>query len=375
MPWSSPSGPERGIEVSPCRRDTGFSLIEVLVSLLIVLIVAGAALAVAAAHVGFARSEPMAIDLQQRARIGVDLLYRDLYMAGAGMAYGPQPGPLRNVFAPIVPRRMGLQGADAPTMARADVITLMFVPATRTQSALRQPLAGGGSDLFVEYAPQCPVNDLLCALAAGVSVVVFDSAGHFDFFTVTSTAGDVGHVRQWQAGHSSYAYAAGAAVAGAESHTYYFDAKNRQLRHFDGYLTDMPVVDEVVGVTFEYEGDPLPPTAPKPPLGTANCLYDAAGMPVPGLMSLTAHSGSLAELPLSILSDGPWCGDGDNSFDADLLRIRRVSVTLRLQVGNDMMRSHGTDFAVTGKGPSAAQLVPDYAVRFDVAPRNMGWDR
>jgi len=134
-------------------------------------------------------------------------------------------------------------------------------------------------------------------------------------------------------------------------------------------------VDEVVGVAFDYEGDPLPPQAPKPPLGTANCLYDASGMPAPGLMTLPAHSGSLATLPLSILSDGPWCGDGDDIFDADLLRIRRVSVAVRLQVGNEMMRGRGTDFAITGKGATAAQLVPDYAVRFDVSPRNMGWGR
>jgi hypothetical protein len=291
------------------------------------------------------------------------------------MAYGPHPGPLRNAFAPIVPRRMGLQGADAPTLARADAITLMFVPTTRAQTTLRQPLGGGGSDLSVDYAPQCPANDLLCALAAGVSVVVFDEAAHFDFFTVTSAAVDVAHVRQWQAGHASYAYGAGAAVAEAEFHSYYFDAKNRQLRHFDGYLTDIPVVDEVVGVSFEYEGDPLPPEAPKPPLGTANCLYDAAGIRLPGLVNLPAHGASLASLPLSILSDGPWCGDGDISFDVDLLRIRRVNVTLRLQVGNDMMRGLGTDFAIAGKGTNAGQLVPDYAVRFDVAPRNMGWDR
>ena len=92
-------------------------------------------------------------------------------------------------------------------------------------------------------------------------------------------------------------------------------------------------------------------------------------------MNLPAQNGSLAVLPLSILSDGPWCGDGDNTFDADLLRIRRVGVTLRLQVGNDMMRARGTDFAIAGRGISAAQLVPDYAVRFVVAPRNMGWDR
>jgi hypothetical protein len=31
-----------------------------------------------------------------------------------------------------------------------------------------------------------------------------------------------------------------------------------------------------------------------------------------------------------MFQDGPWCGSGDNEFDADLLRIRKVRVTLRM---------------------------------------------
>ena len=114
--------------------DAGWTLVELLVSLLIGLVVTSAALAVAAAHMGMARTQPMAIDLQQRARGGADLLYRHLQLAGAGPSYGPLPGPLRNSFAPFVPRRMGLQGADAPTVARTDAITVMFVAATPAQS-------------------------------------------------------------------------------------------------------------------------------------------------------------------------------------------------------------------------------------------------
>ena len=92
-------------------------------------------------------------------------------------------------------------------------------------------------------------------------------------------------------------------------------------------------------------------------------------MPAPALLA------GVAALPLSILSDGPWCGDGDNTFDADLLRIRQVRVTLRLQVGNDMMRGRSADFSFAGKSLQNRQLVPDFVVRFDVAPRNMGWNR
>ena len=37
-----------------------------------------------------------------------------------------------------------------------------------------------------------------------------------------------------------------------------------------------------------------------------------------GLLTLTADEGSLAILKPDQLNDGPWCGGGDNEFDADL---------------------------------------------------------
>ena len=40
-----------------------------------------------------------------------------------------------------------------------------------------------------------------------------------------------------------------------------------------------------------------------------------------------------------------------------------------------MLRGRGADFALAGKSLNAAQRIADVVVRFDVAPRNMGWDR
>ena len=82
---------------------------------------------------------------------------------------------------------------------------------------------------------------------------------------------------------ASNAYSTDASIVEAELHTYYFDASLRQLRHYDGDRTDVPVVDNVVQLEFEYFGEPSPPTAPKPALGTANCLYDAGGTPAASL--------------------------------------------------------------------------------------------
>jgi hypothetical protein len=164
-------------------------------------------------------------------------------------------------------------------------------------------------------------------------------------------------------------------VTQADSHTYYYDAVNRQLRHYDGDASDNPVIDNVVGVLFEYFGDPNPPMAPKPPMGVANCLYDDSQNLVAGMATLPTQGASLAPLPLNILNDGPWCGAGSNRFDADLLRVRKVRITLRVQAGNDMLRGTGADYAVAGKSRSAPKMLQDYGVRFEITPRNMNLGR
>jgi len=59
-------------------------------------------------------------------------------------------------------------------------------------------------------------------------------------------------------------------------------------------------------------------------------------------------------------------------FDADLLRIRAVTVDLRVQSAVEELR--GADprfFTRPGPAPGERGLVPDYAVSFTVAPRNM----
>jgi hypothetical protein len=131
----------------------------------------------------------------------------------------------------------------------------------------------------------------------------------------------------------------------------------------------------VVDLRFDYFGDPNPPTLPRPLAGEANCLYDAAGnyvnMPV-----LTANEGSLAALTSAMLTDGPWCGGGTNRFDADLLRVRKVRVMLRVQVAQASMRGSNTLlFRNPGRATGGEQMIPDYIVAFDVSPRNLNLTR
>ena len=106
------------------------------------------------------------------------------------------------------------------------------------------------------------------------------------------------------------------------SHTYYLKADAVSgafdLMQYDGRQTDLPVVDHVASLAFEYFGDAV-------------------------------------TLDPAILTDGPWRRDtsGRRSFDADLLRIRAVGVTLRV------------------RSALGARLVPDMEIRFHVALRSL----
>ena len=62
-------------------------------------------------------------------------------------------------------------------------------------------------------------------------------------------------------------------------------------------------------------------------------------------------------LDVARLSDGPWCGTAPFRFDADLFRVRRARVRLRLEPDSMVVR---------GRHP--ARDVRDVEVVIDVAP-------
>ena len=350
------------------RSQDGFSLVESLVATALMLTVSGAALALMLPGMAGSPVQAEAADMQQRLRVATDVLHRDLRMAGAGFSADTTAGPLIRFFAPIVPRRVGRQTPDVHTAVRNDVIAIMYGSESLWQTTAAMPLASGPSSLRVDARPACPAGRPVCGYTSGLDLLVFDRSGIFDRFTVTSIAGDDAFLRAHRTDATS-SYGAGAFVMPAETHVYWFDQQAHQLRHYDGDLTDVPVVDHVVGVRFEYFGEPNPPSQPRPPAGVANCLYDAAGVrrPMPTLM---AEGGSLAALPAAMLADGPWCGEGFNRFDADLLRIRKVRVMLRVQASSPSFRATGPAYAIPGTATSALRTLPDLAMTFDVTPRN-----
>jgi hypothetical protein len=171
-----------------------------------------------------------------------------------------------------------------------------------------------------------------------------------------------------------------------------------QLMHADGSAgADVPVVDHVVGLAFDYHGEPRPPglTAgvasygpSPPPRGVQTTGYPAgescsfqidpaSGGQVPRLPALAAGA-ALVPLTPAQFADGPWCPDATNAsrWDADLLRIRTIGVTVRVQAALAALRGPaGALFANAGSSRAASRWAPDQEIRFQVSPRNMNLGR
>jgi hypothetical protein len=351
-------------------------LIEFLVAAAITLALAAGLFSLVQPAHGMTAVQPEIGDMQQRIRIATAALSGSILMAGAGVDRGSASGSLGRYFAPVLPYRAGRFGSDPPSGVRyrSDAITTLHVPKTAAQSRLRDQAATAATTLTVDSWPGCPVGDPACGFAAGMTVLVFDETSAWDAFEVTGVEGATLQVEHLGPG-SSHVYEPGAAISEVIWHTYYLDVGSDQLRHYDGDETDVPVVDNVVGLRLIYFGAAEPPTRPTPPAGVENCVVDSSG--ASKLPVLPSAGASLAELSSGILSDGgagavAWCGTSGHLFDPDLLRVRKVRITVRVQAGTETLR--GAD-ALLFRNPGPARrhdrLLPDIEATIDITPRNL----
>jgi hypothetical protein len=380
--------------------------------------------------------QPEVADLQQRLRAGVSQLKHDLLNAGAGSYSGLNDATnyqtarsLANYFAPILPYvQSSGSNDDGPGRFFEDRITIIYVPSTAAQTSLKSDMASPDSWIQVNQESGCPfkpgttdVADPLCGFHASATggddathAVIYDGTGAFDEFVVTAVDESASNFdfQHLQQGTFSHAYKVPSRISEVTSRAYFLKADSNQLMQDDGLGTTIPVLDNVVQLRFEYYGDPLPPVflassttlsttyGPAPPgLDVAaavdgwppgeNCVWTIRGdgrdrTYVSRLSAMGDGSGALVPLTAANLTDGPWCPDAANSnrYDADLLRIRKVRVSIRMQTGNRALRSSGSFttgpdalFANAGTARSLSNSVPDQAIRFDVSPRNLNLGR
>lgn len=364
------------------RSQGGYTIVELLISTAIMLTVTGAIFSLMNPAQGSGQTQPEVADMQQRMRVGQETLFKELMMAGAGPYQGTSTGSLLNFFAPVLPRRTGRVSPDPTDGAasfRSDAITLAYIPNTYSQTRLSDRMPSVAAELKVDQQSNCPQGRQLCGFEVGMNVIIFDTTGFFDTFDVTHVQDAAGHL-QHRGQNLNHEYDTGSQVTQIVSNTFYLDRATDKLMRYDGGdavgNSQVALVDNVVDLAFEYFGDPRPPLLPKPPPGIANCLYDAAGNYVAGMPTLVPEDGSLAALTPAMLTDGPYCGSGSNRFDADLLRVRKVRVRLRVQAATQALRGpDATLFMRPGTARGGERHVPDYRVAFEVSPRNLNLAR
>lgn len=304
-------------------RESGFSVIELLVASAILLTISGAMFGLLQDGLAGTPVIEESTDLHQRTRVAVDAITSELRIAAAGTA----SGPLSRYFAGIDPRR----AADPPGSAFPHVITLRYVPSRGASGRLAQPLAAGIPVAIVDGAG-CPAKTTACGFAAGTMAVIFDTSGRADFVSIDATGPGALTISD-PFGPRGSAYPAGAEIAEAMQVTYAFDAAARQLRRGEGTVSFV-LVDNVSSLEFEY--------------------FDRG----------------MTRIPLEQFADGPFAGAGATMFDVDLLRVASVRATLRLETGVDRMRGKDSRLFARPGTATGRRTIPDLVARVDVALRN-----
>lgn len=405
------------------RSEGGFSIIEMLIATVIMMAVTAATFNLMNPAHGMFAAQPEVSDMQQRLRIAIETLKKDLLMAGAGTYSGNNKlGSLGQYVATILPDREGNQSPDPPgtfkctttycgSLGASDTITIMYVPPTSAQTTISDPMPANSSELKVNAQDGCPANDNLCGFKEGMQVMIFDDTGTSDIFTITEVQDAALHL-QHKGTDLSKAYAQNTYITQIAAATYWLKtdtvAETYQLMRYDGYQTDVPIAENVVGLAFEYFLDPAPPTllksvtdpvgpwtnyGPKPPAVGVNVASDTWGAGENCLFMVSGSSqvartematalgplnGPLVKATSTQLTNGPWCPDAStaNRFDADLLRVKKVRVTLRVQVANKSLRGPtGPFFMRGGTSSGGARYIPDQEISFEVTPRNLNFGR
>jgi type II secretory pathway pseudopilin PulG len=358
---------------------SGFTVAELLIAGTLVLLLMTGLAAVVGPSYATSRAQAAATDVRLRLRAASEALSADLRAAGSGPVNGVFGRALGAVTPTVFPYCLGSRGDPAGTV-RADALALISVAGAAAE--LADPFVPGSGVARMSATSGCPAGDPSCGVSAGVPVLLIDLSGQADLFTVTAVTG------QWlslapRGATSGRPFPAGSPLIPVTVACYHLQpgvaADGLQLMAGDGDTWDLPLVDHLLGLTIELLGDPRPPrlgslgTSPRaatygpvPPLDGAddprddwpageNCTFLAVGGVQQSRMPTLSSSGAAGLVPLAAasLTDGPWCPDASapNRYDADLLRVRAVRVTIRAEA------------------PAAGVRAADQLVVFNVVPR------
>ena len=183
-------------------------------------------------------------------------------------------------------------------------------------------------------------------------MLVFDDRPAWDVFRVRSTG--EGTLVLEQVGPTATAFAAGAVIAPIDVRHYYLDEEQRQLRQYDGWRGNFPMLDGLAALQFRFFGGPAATESP--------CAPETPDAP----------RGPLQAIGLDRFTDGPWCGPAGSPFDADLLRVRAIGFDVRVESSASDRPGSNRRLLAPGPGGGGGAVAPDYRVAVVVTPPNLG---
>jgi hypothetical protein len=362
----------------------GFTLVELLIASTLTVLVLASALTMAAAARRALDVEPAALDTVRRMREGVAALSGVLAGAGAGPGIG-DPSLALGSSVPLVRPLTSLTGAAGP------VFTALWVLRGTAGGAGRvaQPQPGPGGSLTLDRAGSgCARTPVVCGFDVEDVAVIFDSRGHSDVFEIAAVSEGLGRIPPRQP--LAYTYTTGASVMAARADRFGLMPQadgSQALTRITFAGAREPMVDGVVELVFQTWGRAAAPDVrdavsgpglaqyglhPLPPLDAdpdgvfpdgVHCMTARTGAaPVSRLASHPPGADGLTQFAPEDFSDGPWCAfDGaPGAYDADLFRLQRVDIRLRVEVQSAEFR--GPAGRLFTRGGTATRNTPRWVL-------------
>ena len=230
------------------QRSEGFTVIELLIALAIVLLLAGALAGLVEPARDVFERVPAELELQQRGRTAIDVIATAVRSAGKNVAATNELGTFANLL-PVFTL------ADPDESGEAfSTLTVTTPTVDGAQGILAADQDGAFAVLTLGISP-CPNLQEVCGFNPGMTAIITDGAGHHELFEVAST---VAGARTLTADRGfSQAYPAGSAVIEIDQHTFSLagqpDGSFSLIRETAAGAIQ-PVVDGVAALVFRGSG-------------------------------------------------------------------------------------------------------------------------
>ncbi len=355
----------------------GFSLVELLIAATVSALLAAALVgALAPARAAF-DAAPASVELQQRSRVGFEFLASALRSAGVSELGHRELSIAGNFVPAVIP---AVASGSGVAFSEVEVFGLV---ASGARGVLDQDQATPGAPLRLSPGRGCLRTPDVCGFTVGMVAVIGDGQGRFDVFEIASTNSAAMSLTPLRP--LSAAYGRDTQLFEAAAFRFWLAQQpdgTKSLVRASSTSGAQPIVDGITDLSVSLWGEAAAPQmtwdgtggrssyGPGPP-GPAfrdaqgawpdgescTAIRDPLG-PRSRLIDLGAP-GTLVPLERSDVGDGPWCAGGAlGSYDADLIRLRRVDISLTLESLAPAMR------------PSSPWPMPERTIAASIFVRN-----